>query len=208
LSKLPDVTGQDIGQATALLDANKLQVEVAEEVYDESIAAGTVIDWTVPIQPSLRAGVEVPQGTVVAVRVSKGPQPRTVPQLVGLDPAAAQAKIDELQLVLVRDPADRFSNDYPVGIIVDQSQPAGSQIDRGGTVTIAVSKGQDLVAVPPLAGLTYSQTVAALESAGLKVGSVDGSKDTGVLYDARVNGKTLAAGQQLLRDTAVDVSFF
>jgi serine/threonine-protein kinase len=208
LSKLPDVTGQTIGEATSTLDANKLDIIVADEVYDESAPADTVISWKVPAQPGLGAGMEVMQHTVVAVTVSKGPEPRQVPQLIGLDPAAAQAAMDALQLVLVRDPADVFSNDYPAGIVADQSLPAGTEIQRGESVTIAVSQGQDLVAVPPLAGLTYDQTVAALTGAGLTVGDVEGNKTTGLLYDARVNGDQLKAGQQLLRGTAVDVFYF
>jgi serine/threonine-protein kinase len=85
LSTLPDVTGLPVADATATLSASRLDLTVADSVFDEVVPKDAIISWTVPAQPGLTAGTEVMQRTVVAVVVSKGPQPRVVPLLIGLD---------------------------------------------------------------------------------------------------------------------------
>jgi serine/threonine-protein kinase len=205
LTKLPDVTGKSVDEATAELTAAKLATDVAAQVFDEVQPEGTVMSWTVPAQPGLKAGMEVIQQTVVALTVSKGPKPRIVPQLIGLDPAAAQAAAEALQLKLERD-VDRFSNDVPAGIVLDQSQPAGSEIPRGATMVIAVSKGPDLVDVPSLDGLTIDQIRDTLAAAGLQVGKVTGPT-TGSIARVTANGKAIHLGDKLLRGTALDFEY-
>jgi beta-lactam-binding protein with PASTA domain len=69
-----------------------------------------------------------------------------------------------------------------------------------------VSKGQDLVAVPPLADLTVDQVRAALEGAGLVLGEVRGDP-AGITVQADVGGQTIGAGAVFPRGTAVDVTF-
>ncbi len=207
LSALPDVTGQSLEQASSTLDAAKLAIEVAEEVFSEDIPTGIVISWTVPAQPGLTVGMDVMQQTVVSVVVSKGPQPRVVPNLVGLDPAAAQAAVEGLQLKFVRD-VDRFSPDVPLGIVMDQSVPAGTEIARGETVVVAVSKGIEYIPAPSLAGLNLDQIKATLESVGLALGTVTGPSDgSGMLVRATVNGVGVFLGDPLPRGTALDLEY-
>lgn len=206
LSVLPDVTGQTLDAATALLASSNLDIAVATHTYDESVLAGVIMSWTVPAQPGLAAGAEVMQRTVVSVVVSDGPAPRTVPNLIGLDEAGATKALTDLQLVVVKD-VDKFSDDQPAGLVADQSLPAGASIARGETITIALSKGQDLVVMPALAGLSYADIEAALAAAGLRVGTVDGDKDAGTIQDATLNGASVTVGQQIRRDTPIDLHF-
>ncbi len=208
LSTLPNVTGQTLDQATATVADSNLDLVVGEEVFDEVIPAGTVISWMVPAQPGLTEGMEVMQRTVVSVVVSKGPAPRQVPQLIGLDPAAAQAAVEGLQLVFVRD-VDRFSPDVPAGLVMDQSLPPGTEIARGDTVIVAVSMGPDLVVMPSLEGQTFEQIKATLAAAGLAVGEVTGPTDgSGFLVSVTVDGRDVQVGEMLLRGTALDFEYF
>jgi len=208
LATLPDVTGETLDAATAQLQGASLAITVAEERYDENIPAGTIIEWSVPAQPGLEAGAEVmPNTVVVSVVVSKGPEPRTVPNLLGMDIAGATAALANLQLLINQDPNDTFSNDYPAGVIAAQSLPEGSSINRGETVTVALSKGPDLRAMPPLAGLTYDQIVEALTNAGLTVGNITGDKVTQTITDATVGGVSVAPGQQFPVGTPIDLIF-
>ena len=208
LATLPDVTGETLDAATAQLQGASLAITVAEERYDENIPAGTIIEWSVPAQPGLEAGAEVmPNTVVVSVVVSKGPEPRTVPSLLGMDIAGATAALANLQLLISQDPNDTFSNDYPAGVIAAQSLPEGSSINRGETVTVALSKGPDLRAMPPLAGLTYDQIVEALTNAGLAVGNITGDKVTQTITDATVGGVSVTPGQQFPVGTPIDLIF-
>ena len=207
LSMLPDVTGQLLEQATSTLGDANLAIQVAEEVFSEDIPTGIVISWTVPAQPGLTVGMDVMQQTVVSVVVSKGPEPRIVPNLVGLDPAAAQAAVEGLKLEFVRD-VDRFSPDIPLGIVMDQSVPAGTEIARGETIVVAVSKGIEYIPAPSLAGLNLDQIKATLESVGLALGTVTGPTDgSGTLVRATVNGVGVFLGDPLPRGTALDLEY-
>jgi len=209
LATLTDVTGQTLDAATTQLEAAHLGITVADQVYNEDIPANTIISWTVPAQPGLVAGDQVmPNTVVVSVTISKGPAPRSVPNLLGMDLPTATATLANLQLLIVQDPNSAPSNAYPTpGTIMAQSVPEGAQIDRGGTVTVALSTGPDLVTMPALAGLTYDQIVAALTNAGLTVGNITGDKVTQTISDATVNGVSLVPDQQLPRGTAVDLVF-
>jgi serine/threonine-protein kinase len=206
LPKLVDVTGMTVEAATSKLTGIKLAAPQATDAFSEDIPTGTIMSWSVPAQPSLVAGMEVVQGTVVAVVVSKGPAPRAVPNLVGMDEAAATAALAAVQLTIVRS-GDIFSNDIPVGQVAQQSILPATLIDRGAAVTVAISKGPDVVPMPNLSGLNFAAVQAALTAAGLQVGTVTGNT-AGFLYGINVAGAPVTAGQQLLRGTAIDLSYY
>jgi eukaryotic-like serine/threonine-protein kinase len=202
---LPEITGATLDQATAALEALDLTLEVAEERNDDAVPAGVVLEWVVPDQPALTAGATVVRGTVVRAVVSSGPAPRVVPDLTGLTPADATARLEAESLVVAVLP-EEFSPRVPAGAVARQEPAPGTALERGSTVSIVISKGQDLVAVPPLADLTQQQVADALAAAGLVLGAVDGDP-AGVAVLAQVDGTSIGAGISLPRGTAVDVTF-
>ena len=202
---LVDVTGADAATAVARITDIGLVANQIQE-YSEDVAVGIVTRWVVPAQPNLMAGDDVVGGTTVDVYVSQGPQPRTVPLLVGLSLTDAQAQIDGLQLVLNK-ADDVYSNDIPAGSVATQSPNPGDLLDRGLGVTVALSKGPDVVAVPVTQRLTFDQVKQAVVDSGLVVGNVTGNT-RGVLISLFANGQPVAAGQLLPRGTAVDLVYF
>ena len=205
LPKLVDVNGMTLDVATAKLAELKLGAPVASDAFNETVAVGQIVSWSVPAQPSLVTGMEVVQGTVIAVVVSKGPEPRVVPQLVGLDVEAAKAALVALQLTMVK--TDDVFSDVPIGVVAQQSVAAGGTVDRDGSVSIALSKGPDLVVMPNLSGLKFDAVQKALTDAGLVVGVVAGNT-AGYLYGINVAGVPVVAGQQLPRATVIDLSYY
>ncbi|MCX6540346.1 MAG: PASTA domain-containing protein [Actinobacteria bacterium] len=205
LPKLVDVNGMTLDVATAKLAELKLGAPVASDAFNETVAVGQIVSWSVPAQPSLVTGMEVVQGTVIAVVVSKGPEPRVVPQLVGLDVEAAKAALVALQLTMVK--TDDVFSDVPIGLVAQQSVAAGGTVDRDGSVSIALSKGPDLVVMPNLSGLKFDAVQKALTDAGLVVGVVAGNT-AGFLYGINVAGVPVVAGQQLPRATVIDLSYY
>jgi len=203
---LPELTGLTVDEATAKLDGLGLLVEQADPVFDEAVPQGVVVSWTVPDSPSLTAGGTVLRGTTVRLVVSGGPAPRIVPDLSGATLDAATAAVNALGLEIAQAP-DEFSNTVPVGQIVRQDPAAGSELARGATVTVVLSRGPDLVSMPPLAGLDYNGIRAALEGAGWTVGTVTGDPNTGRLNNVRVNGQEVSVGFTALRGTPVDLVF-
>ena len=203
LATLPDITGKVLTDVTPQMQALGLTFTATEQ-FDETVAPGTVISWSVPVQPALTAGAQVVKGTEVTALVSKGPAPRTVPQLVGLTLDVATTQLTAMQLTIVND-GEAFSDTQPAGTIVLQSIPYKTGVDRGTTIHVQVSKGPDLVAVPALSGVLTDVT-AQLQAAGLTVGKVTGDP-TLPLISASSGGNPVAAGGQLKRGAAVDLTF-
>lgn len=202
---LPDLTGSTVEQATTTLQALQLVIQVSEQVNDEVVPAGTIISWSIPDAPGVGVGDNVLPGTSVLVVVSAGPAPRTVPDLTNLSLVDATAQLTELGLVVAQLP-DEFSPTVPVGVVARQDPPVGTSVARGSTVSVAISKGPDLVVVPPLAALTVQQASDALTAAGLVLGQVKGDP-TGVAVLAEVGGQSIGADVSLPRGTAIDVTF-
>jgi beta-lactam-binding protein with PASTA domain/serine/threonine protein kinase len=202
---LPDVVGLTLEQATSSLQELGLVVQQADPVFDENVPLGIVVSWMVPEQPGLKAGDTVTPNTTVRVVLSAGPQPRTVPNLTGMTVDDATATLQPLGLVLAELPQE-FSSSIASGLIARQDLPTGTSVDRGAVISVAVSKGPDLVAVPPLGGLTLQQTKDTLAAAGLVVGTVSGVPE-GVLTAAQYQGVDVLPGQQLPRGSAIDVTF-
>ena len=202
---LPDLVGLTLEQATSSLQQLGLVLQQADPVFDETIPLGIVISWMVPEQPGLKAGDTVTPNTTVRVVLSAGPQPRTVPNLTGMTIEDATATIQPLGLVLAQLPQE-FSSSIANGLIARQDLPTGTTVDRGAVISVAVSKGPDLVSVPPLGGLTLQQTKDTLAAAGLVVGTVSGVPE-GVLVAAQYQGVDVLPAQQLPRGSAIDVTF-
>lgn len=204
LAVLPEVTGLPSEEAKSILVASGLVVnEVLRD--DDSVPVGRVVSWIVTEQPSLVAGSEVLRGTQVAIVVSGGPVLRSVPNLIGLDESAVQEQLAAVQLVGQRND-DVFSGDIPVGLVASQDPRPDAQLARNGVVAYSLSKGVDNVEVPNVIGLSLAAAQAKLIDAGLTVGDVSG-RSTGRVRSITLDGNTLRAGDQVPRNSAVNLIF-
>ena len=201
---LPELVGLSLEAATASLDGLGLVLVQSAPAYDEVIPAGTVISWMVPDQPGLRAGETVTPKTTVSVVLSAGPEPRVVPDLTGMAIDQATATLAAQGLLIAQlDP--QFSDTVAVGLIAVQDVAADTNVDRGATITVALSKGPDVVAVVPLANLTLQQVTDTFAGIGLTIGTVNGNPD-GVLVAAQYQGVDISIGQLLPRGAAIDIT--
>ena len=144
--------------------------------------------------------------TEVALVVSSGPAPRTVPNLVNTPFADARAALAELRLKVARG-EPRFHPEIPKGSVLAQRPAPDTQVARGSTVTVRVSKGPDLRRMPRVEGFTLFRARERLRDAGLRVGRLLGST-RGIVVDANVDGEPVAAGDRLRRGTPVDLVIF
>lgn len=204
---LPELNALDVTTATSTLGEAGLVLGVQTPEYSEDVATGLVIRWAVALQPNLVAGQEVIKGTAVDIVVSQGPAPRVVPDLRGLSIDAATAALNDLQLIINR-ADDEFSNDIAIGGVTTQSPVPGESLTKGSSVTVAISKGPDVVAMPNLATLTNLDAVkSAITNAGLTVGNVVG-RVRGAPIAATVGGQVVAAGQLIPRGSVVDIVYY
>jgi serine/threonine-protein kinase len=93
----------------------------------------------------------------------------TVPNFIGQDLTAAQAAATKAGISIAVSGSSQSSG-APVNSILTQDPPAGSRIDKGGTVNVTVVAGAETVAVPDLRNLTETDAFNALAAAGLTLG--------------------------------------
>ena len=202
---LPELNGLDSATALTALTNGGLVIGVETPEYNEDIPAGVIIRWAVASQPTLVAGQEVIKGTAVDTFVSQGPAPRVVPDLTGMSIESATTALTDLQLTINRGD-DQFSI-VAAGGVATQSPAAGDSLARGTAVTVAVSKGPDLVAVPQLLNLKFDKVGPAIVNSGFVVGAISGDTK-GFPIAIYVAGQPVAVGQLLPRGTTLDLIYY
>lgn len=131
---VPNVVGQDLKNAKKAMKAEGLEI-VETYVFDKSVDEGVVIKQN-PI-----ANATAHSGDTVTLTISKGEDVEMVdmPSLIGCTTEEARAKLAESELSLGA--IIKEESDKPVGTVIKQSLPAGSQLSKRTDVSITVSKG-------------------------------------------------------------------
>jgi serine/threonine-protein kinase len=204
LSVLEDVSGLAAADALAKIEALGLVAQQAD-VADETIAAGTVISWSIPDQPTLTEGDSVVKGTTVAVNVSSGPAPRVIPDLTGKTLLEATAELTALGLVVAEAPSASHP-EIASGKISVQLPLAGESLAKGGTVTVTVSSGQVFRPLPAIYQEKFDVVKRFLEQNGMVVGTVTGNKSRG-LVSASIDGRVVRQFQRVVVGKKVDLKF-
>ncbi|ROR71772.1 Stk1 family PASTA domain-containing Ser/Thr kinase [Bogoriella caseilytica] len=160
---VPEVSGRTEAEAVALLDAADLEASLSY-AHDDDIAAGVVLS----VDPS--EGVERPRGSIVDLVISEGVLSHAVPQVAGRDREAAEAAITDAGLA-VGEIGTTYDPEVPVGVVISSDPEAGTEIPHHQSVALVVSDGPEPIAVPGLSGATAEEAAAALDRAGLSLGS-------------------------------------
>ena len=163
--RVPTLANRDQAAATAALERADLKVGTVTLAPNEDIPPLIVLDWS-------PKGRTLPKGTAVDLIVSSGPAPRTIDDFAG-------KTYDEAALVLASvrltaKPAEDYSDSIATGRVIRTDPPKGTSVPRDAAVTVVVSKGPNLVTVPPLKGLTVDAATAALDRVGLGVSNIFG----------------------------------
>jgi len=114
----------------------------------------SVLFWVVTIHP----GSGVPSGA------------RIVPDVAGLTFDQAKQKLAAEDLLADR--VDQPDDSTAKGDVIRTDPGKGVSVAKGQQITIYVSSGPDVVAVPKLVGLTQAAAQQALDDAGLMLGAV------------------------------------
>ena len=131
---VPNVVGLSQSAAESTVTSEGLIIGTVALAYSDTVAEGSVISHT-PV-----AGSRVPPGSLVDLLVSLGPEPVTVPNVVGLEESFAQSAITIAGLT-VGTVAAQFSDMMPAGQVMSQSPIAGIPVPLGTAIDLIVSKG-------------------------------------------------------------------
>ncbi len=91
----------------------------------------------------------------------------TVPELSGMDEAAAEERLEQLELDLVVAEDRAYSDDVAEGEVVEATPNFEERILPGETVTVTLSKGPQVVDMPDIVGEPVSDARDQLEDAGI-----------------------------------------
>jgi serine/threonine-protein kinase len=126
-------------------------------LYLVSIVAGFALAYLVV------AFVVFPAGVV--------PRDVKVPNVTGLMYDEAEQRLAQAGFKAERG-EQRYNNSAPKNTVLEQSPAPGAREGLGNTITLAVSGGQRMVAVPTVTGMTQGDAQAILEKNGFDVGDV------------------------------------
>lgn len=165
---VPDVSGMSEDDAQRALEDEGLKVGSSEFVYDDNVAEGDVIGTT----PS--ANAKVTKDTEIIMKVSKGAERKTVPDIRGMSESAARDALSNAGLTVGTVTYD-YNDSVEKGNVVSQSLNGGKKVSKGTTVDFAVSNGkkpEEKISVPGVAGVSENNARQLISNAGLSVGTV------------------------------------
>ncbi len=136
---VPDVVGMTEADARGNLLLADLVVGDVTLEYSNEVSEGNVISQ------SPRADNTVNRGSAVNLVVSKGPEPVTVPDVVGMTEADAQGNLVLAGLTVGNVTSD-YSEETPEGSVISQSPRAGNSVNQGSAVNLVVSLGPETAA--------------------------------------------------------------
>ncbi|EST34553.1 hypothetical protein N566_18445 [Streptomycetaceae bacterium MP113-05] len=161
VAKVPDLAGTPLAEARRELKKLGLEPGLVTRRFDEETPLGAVTGT----EPA--AGTEKHSGSAVRLTVSKGREIE-VPDVTGQDVPSARENLREAGLD-VRVTGERVFSEQAKGTVAAQSPEAGAGRAEGETVTLTVSKGPDLVAVPDVEDMSRDEARTALEKSGFTV---------------------------------------
>lgn len=159
---VPRLDGLTAADAERALVAANLTLGEQTLAHHETVPEGQVVSSTPAV------GDPVPPGTAVDVVVSDGPAPVDVEDVTGRPEQEARDVLTAAGLMVSVDPERVFSDTVPEGSVVSQD-PGPGQAERGSTVRLVLSKGQELVTVPSVVSRQFSTAEEELTELGLVV---------------------------------------
>ena len=161
---VPDVSNRSESEAQKALEDAGFEKITSDFAYSDSVAEGDVIGTT----PA--ANARATKDTEIVMKVSKGSEKKTVPNVVGQQDGDAQNAITAAGLT-VGTVTYEYYDDVPKGQVVSQTVAGGKKVAPGTSVGLTISSGPkppEKVSVPPVTGISIEEARALLDGVGLK----------------------------------------
>lgn len=195
---MQDYTDQTVADAKkALIALGFVEANITStEEYSDEVDSGKIISQTPATDDKV-----VPSEAKIAFVVSKGKEPVTVPNLVGMTSSLA---VQSLADIGITSPDITYQySDQDKGDVIAQSPNSGQQAIPGETtVTLVVSSGIKKVTVPDLTGKTKDEATKALSDLGLTMTTTEEYSNTVKEGSVISNDQT---NQEVEKGTAIAV---
>lgn len=165
---VPDVSGMSEEEAQKALQNAGFQKVSSEYVYSDSAAEGEVIETTPAV------GSKATKDTTIVLKISKGGEKKSVPNVEGTQVATAQETLFNAGLT-VGTITYEYSSKVAKGMVISQSVKSGKKVASGTSVDLVVSDGEEpaeQVTIPPITNTSLENAKQLLSANGLKTGTV------------------------------------
>ncbi len=156
--KVVDLTEEEAAQK--LIEAG-FELAPAQREYNSKVNKGIVFKQTP------EAGQKVPKGTRITLVVSEGTELREVPKVTGQSRSTAENDLTSAGFKVKVN--EEYNDTVPESEVIRQSPDAGSFAEAGSSVTIVVSKGEELISVPEVRTETEADARTMIDDLGLNV---------------------------------------
>ena len=193
---VPTVVGLTKEEAKSKIEDAKLKFEIESEEYNTDVEAGKVISQDP--QGTETSLIKVKEGETVKVKVSKGTETTTVPNVKGKSREEAEQLIEDAKLTA--EVVEETSKTVKEGYVISQETEPNASANAGDTVKIHVSTGTGIaqVTMVDLTGKKEADAKSTLSDLKLvaNVGyTEDNSKDDGVVLKQSIEvGKVVDEG--------------
>lgn len=192
--RVPDLAGKSLADAKDALKEAGLAPGVITRSFDQETGQGDVIRT----QP--KAGTELRPDAGVALVVSKG-SPVHMPDVTGQSEEEATASLEDAGLD-VKIAAERVNSPEDEGSVAKQSAKEGTRLARGDSVTLTISKGPRMIAVPDVTGRSIDAARTELSEAGFEV-KVDRSFP---FLDDTVSKQSVEGGEEAPEGSTITIT--
>ena len=158
---IPGLSGLTPGAANRLLQGIPISIAPLEEEFSATVPKGYVIG-SVPA-----SGTKVKRDTTITISVSKGIEQILLLSYVGKSGDQALNEIQGSGLIVKSTYA--FSETVLAGEVVSQKPAGGTSVDKGGAVSIVISKGTQFAYIPNVYSIAEAKAVQTLKNLDLKV---------------------------------------
>lgn len=191
-------------------DYSDFSFQITEQEFTQSEAEnknysdGDVIDQDPRANTTIDVGTKVSLTLASVVEDSEETNTVSVPSLAGKSYEEAQSALRAKGLKAKR--TEKTSESVAQGYVISSDPDAGEDVEVGSTVTVIVSSGSANTnkTVPNLTGMTTEQAAAALEKAGLSLGSVHEQESTATA--GTVISQTVPYGTEVAKGTSVGIT--
>lgn len=191
---IPRLVAVSAEQASQQLIALGASVGANLSRFDDTVPVGHVITTT----PA--PGVTISVDSAVTLIVSKGPAPVPIPNVVRMNAERARTVLTRAQLRVTETTV--FSDAVAAGIVISTLPAAGSEVSRGTSVAVTISRGPQKFEIPNLRLVSERSAVQRLKALGMNVR---------IVYPAgrnfgKVVGQSVKAGTRVPRGTRITLT--
>ena len=158
---VPMLQGLTPEAAINLIQKSPLRVAPIIEVFDATVPKGYVIS----AKPSV--GTKVKRNTTITLTVSKGVEQVALASYIGKSGEQALNELTEAGFKVTSTYA--FNETRLAGEVVSQTPAGGGTANKGGAVSLVISKGTQYAYIPNLYSIEEAKAVRTLQDLGLKV---------------------------------------